>query len=123
MSRRSWQRVIVWSGARINNDGLLIGHRSCPNYTHRIARHHSPYAVLMRGAGAGAAGARGESVAGGRRGKKREPAKKTPAPAGEDPGGALCGRRGGGGGGGGGDRGGVSADRGCNSGLVGLFAY
>src|SRR5262249_44872292 len=51
MSRRSWQRVIVWSGARINNDGLLTGHRSCPNCTHRIARHHSPYARRRRGSG------------------------------------------------------------------------
>src|SRR5262249_20194355 len=25
--------------------------RSCPNYTHRIARHHSPYARRRRGTG------------------------------------------------------------------------
>jgi hypothetical protein len=49
MSRRSWQRVIVSSGARINNDGLLTG-IGCARITHAESLD---IIVLLRGARAG----------------------------------------------------------------------
>src|SRR2546422_839274 len=108
MSRRSWQRVIVSSGARINNDGLLSG-IGCARITHTESLD---IIVLLRGARAGAARPQANPLARGQRASETD-RKSCPARTGKSGRVALIGA---------GDRGGVSADRGCNSGLVGLFA-
>jgi len=109
MSQRSLQRVIVSSGARISNDRLLTG----IGYA-RIA-HPESFAIiiLLRRAGAERAGPRGDPLGAARENRCHRP-KNWPARTGKSGRVALIGA---------GDRGGVSADRGCNSGLVGLFAY
>src|SRR5262249_4442820 len=110
MSQRSWQRVIVSSGARINNDGLLTG-IGCARITHTESLD---IIVPLRGARAGAARPQANSACAWPKRTRDGSAKKLTARTGKSGRVALIGA---------GDRGGVSADRGCNSGLVGLFAY
>src|SRR5262249_23808583 len=110
MSQRSLQRVIVSSGARISNDRLLTG-IGCARVTHRESL---AIIILPRGAGAGVARPRRNSLGRRQRDAKRWAKKFCPGRTGKAGRAALIGA---------GDRGGVSADRGCNSGLVGLFAY
>jgi hypothetical protein len=92
MSQRSLQRVIVSSGARISNDRLLTGF-GCARMTHRESLD---IIVRMRGARAGVARPKTNSLARGRK-ETDAPAEKLTRPDGEIRAGRVDRRRGSGG--------------------------
>src|SRR5262249_27392062 len=92
-SQRSWQRVIVSSGARINNDGLLTG-IGCARITHTESLD---IIVPLRGARAGAARPQANSACAWPKRTRDGSAKKLTRPDGEIRAGRVDRRRGSGG--------------------------